>query len=160
MISNNDELPDVSTITDQLLDQIKDQAASRCFRSSNVLRNHALSVLRGPRTGRIYNLPFTGNKKGSKKTTYQASAPGEPPAVRTGAFRQSWNNRWFIEGSGKNIIYHPAISSVLLVGNYLLAELLENGTSKMEPRPFKEKIIEDSKEEVAAIFGDKYELGI
>jgi HK97 gp10 family phage protein len=159
-MNNSDELPDISNEVEKLVTQVKDQAASRCFRSSNVLRNNALNVLKGPRSGRIYNLPFTGNKKGSKKSTYQASAPGEPPAVRTGAFRRSWNNRWFIENNGKETIYHPAISSVLLVGNYILAELLENGTSKMEPRPFKEKIINDSKDEVANIFGESYQLDL
>lgn len=36
-----------------------------------------------PRTGRTYLVPGTS-------VPYTASAPGEPPAVRTGAYRDSW----------------------------------------------------------------------
>lgn len=36
-----------------------------------------------PRTGRVYLVPGT-------KTPYTASAPGEPPAVREGRYRDAW----------------------------------------------------------------------
>lgn len=39
--------------------------------------NASLYVLRGKRSGKVYRVPNTGK-------TYRASAPGEPPAVRSG----------------------------------------------------------------------------
>ena len=56
------------------------QAKSCAVRASNELRNAALNVLRGQRRGRVYKKPHS-------KATYTASAPGEPPAVRTGMRR-------------------------------------------------------------------------
>lgn len=66
-----------------------------------------------PGTGRIY-------KRG--QVSHQASAPGEPPAVDTGALRSS--------------IGHEVIGDVLRVGSALdYSAYLEFGTPKMEPRP-------------------------
>lgn len=49
-------------------------------------------VLTGPRTGRWYRVPGTNRM-------YQASAPGEAPATRTGALRQSYRVGR-VEGTG------------------------------------------------------------
>ena len=61
---------------------IRSAVQNRTYRASNELRNAALHVLRGKRSGRLYRVPNTKQK-------YRASAPGEPPAARTGAFRLS-----------------------------------------------------------------------
>ena len=70
-----------------LFNQVSQGAKSRGYRAANVLRSASLEVLRGQRGGKIYRKPFT------KKATYQASAPGEPPAVRSGTLRRSWQPR-------------------------------------------------------------------
>ena len=60
------------------VEEINRQALSRGVRAVNALRSAELRALKGRRTGRVYRRPFT------KKATYTASAPGEPPARRTG----------------------------------------------------------------------------
>jgi hypothetical protein len=100
---------------------VQQEVSSRAYRASNELRNAALYVLRGQRSGRRYKIPFTGK-------TYQASAPGEPPAVRTGVFRLSWGTHVHVEKKGSHFRAVSAIESNVKVGKYLLGEILENGT--------------------------------
>jgi hypothetical protein len=86
----------------------------------------------GPRSGMEYRIPGT-------KAKYRASAEGEPPAVREGRYRESWQ-------------YTPAVKTEtgwaafaftdLMVGPYVLGELLNYGTSRMGPRPHVEPGIE------------------
>ena len=75
--------PSLEAIVESINEDVKHQLEGRTYRASNELRNAALLVLRGQRGGRRYRVPGT-------KRYYTASAPGEPPAVRTGAFRLSW----------------------------------------------------------------------
>lgn len=77
-------------------------------------------VTTGPRTGRFYT--YRGRK-------YQASAPGEPPAKRSGRLSQSFMYR--------------TSPLELIVGNKAFSKngapyprFLEDGTSKMDPRPY------------------------
>ena len=42
--------------------------------------------------------------------------------------------------------------STYTVNGYVLGNLLEDGTSKMAPRPMHDKVIEESKSEVSEIF--------
>ena len=56
------------------------------------MRNAELEVLKGQRSGRTYRKPHS-------KATYTASAPGEPPARRTGNLRMHWNGQVKSEGS-------------------------------------------------------------
>ena len=94
---------------------------------------------------------------------YTASAPGEPPAVRTGAFRMSWKRRTYVDGrSGNDRMIHGVAESDLKVGKngeYLLGELLENGTSKMAPRPYKQKVIDMAYPKVLRIYKEPYFRG-
>lgn len=76
-------------------------------------------MLVGDRSGREYRIP------GSTRT-YRASMPGEAPATRTGALRNSYRFRTRNTTSGL----------VGEVGSYLdYAVYLENGTKRMAPRP-------------------------
>ena len=52
-----------------IVGQVTAQAKSRGFRAANELRNAALQVLRGQRSGRIYKRPHSSS-------TYTASAAG------------------------------------------------------------------------------------
>ena len=103
-------------------------------------------MLKGQRSGRVYRKPYT------KKATYTASAPGEPPARRTGNLRMHWNGQVKSKkssGGGAAIVAQ-------LESQEKYAVLLEEGTSKMAPRPFAEKIVEKARPEVEKIFREPY----
>jgi hypothetical protein len=127
-----------------IVGQVTAQAKSRGFRAANELRNAALQVLRGQRSGRIYKRPHSSS-------TYTASAPGEPPAVRTGGLRVSWKQQARSEKDGKTVKIRPAIWT-----DKKYAPILQEGTHKMAPRPFEEPIIEKAKPKVMTIFGQPY----
>jgi hypothetical protein len=124
---------------------VEQEVASRSYRASNELRNSALFVLRGKRSGRVYRVPGTGK-------TYTASAPGEPPAVRTGAFRLSWGTHVRVERYGKRFIAVSAIESGLRAGGNLLGDMLEGGTSRMAPRPYKDAVKNRAMPKIKAIY--------
>jgi len=128
---------------------VQQEVSQRAYRASNELRNASLFVLRGKRSGRIYRVPST-------QRTYQASAPGESPAVRTGAFRLSWGTHVHVEKNGKHFRAVSAIESKERAGEYLLGEMLENGTAKMKPRPYKKKVIDRTLPKVKAIYQKPY----
>lgn len=138
----------LSIIADKVCTIIKHQMEGRAYVAANELRNAELQVLNGQRGGRIYTVAGT-------KAKYQASAPGQPPAVRTGAFRLSWQpSAHVMFGS-----YISRIESDLQVGtkrSYTLGDLLENGTSKMAPRPHHDKILEKAEPEIVKIYSRDY----
>ena len=124
---------------------INRKVISRGVRAVNAMRNAELEVLKGQRSGRVYRKPFS-------KATYTASAPGEPPARRTGNLRMHWNGQVKSENSSGG-------------GIAILAELesqesyavhLENGTSRMAPRPFVEKIKQEATPEIQRIYSEPY----
>lgn len=124
-------------------DTVKDaqsKAQSCAVRAANQLRNSALKVLRGSRSGRVY-------KKPGVSTRYTASAPGEPPAVRTGKLRQSWGV--LAQGNVKSGSYKPGIYT-----DVEYAEMLDEGTpgGRIAPRPFRDRIIEDATPAIEDIF--------
>lgn len=129
---------------DKLVDQINFEAKSRAFRAANELRNSALTVLRGQRSGRVYKRPFSSSK-------YTASAPGEPPAVRSGDLRRRWRQKTASESTGKGLTVKPAITT-----DVKYAPWLDEGTDRMAPRPFEDPIIEDAKPKIKAIYSEPY----
>ena len=140
----------LSIIAEKICTDIKHQMESRAVDAANELRNAELEILRGQRGGRIYGVPGT-------KKRYQASAPGQPPAVRTGAFRLSWKPQAYVMFGS----YISRIESDLQVGtkrSYTLGDLLENGTSKMAPRPHQDKILEKAEPEIMRIYSRDYKL--
>jgi hypothetical protein len=62
---------------DEAVKKIVDTSKDRVHEAVNEVRNTTLETLTGERTGRMYTIPGT-NKE------YQASAPGEPPAIQLG----------------------------------------------------------------------------
>ena len=132
---------------DTITDSIKHQMERRSYLAANELRNASLLVLRGQRSGRRYKVPGTyarqtdkasGKKKNGRY--YTASAPGEPPAVRTGMFRLSWQ-------PSAHVIMDSYISRIesdirTENGQHTLGKILEEGTSRMAPRPYKDRIAE------------------
>lgn len=126
---------------------INRQAKSRGVRAVNALRNAELRVLKGQRSGRVYRKPYT------KKATYTASAPGEPPARRTGNLRMHWNGQVKSENApGGGVIVVAELES-----QEPYAASLENGTSKMAARPFVEKIKEEATPDIQKIYSESYQ---
>lgn len=131
---------------DEAVQSMNRQARSRARRAVNAMRNSALEILRGDRHGRTYKLP-------NKKATYVASAPGEAPAVRTGVLRTHW--RQLVLGRGKA---DGVEITARLKSDMPYSDLLDEGTpgGKIAPRPYKQKIIDDAKPKVIAIYGKHY----
>ena len=133
-----------ATVKDQVTN-INRKVVSRGVRAVNAIRNAELEVLKGQRSGRVYRKPHS-------KATYTASAPGEPPARRTGNLRMHWNGQVKSEkssGGGVAIIAE-------LESQEPYAGILENGSSKMAARPFTEKIKEKAMPEIQRIYGEPY----
>ena len=124
---------------------INRKVVSRGVRAVNAIRNAELEVLKGQRSGRVYRKPHM-------KATYTASAPGEPPARRTGNLRMHWNGQVKSENAsgGGVAIVAELQSQEPYAGN------LENGTSKMAARPFVEKIKEEATPEIQKIYSEPY----
>ena len=130
-------VPDISVEVAKKVTAIGQEMKSRAARGSRALKNAELQVLRGQRGGRSY-------KKSFKKSSYTASAPGEPPAVRSGKLRSSFRP---VAGSS---------GGALSVTHY--AGYLEHGTSKMAARPYVEKIKQKAEPEIKSIFGAPYNV--
>ena len=153
--------PSVEEIAATVTNQVKHEMERRSYLAANELRNSALLVLRGQRNGRRYKVPGTFRRQRDKVTGkmrngryYTASAPGEPPAVRTGAFRNSWQpsaHKAF--GS-----YISRIESDLRTdnGRHTLGQVLEDGTSRMAPRPHQDLILKKAEPKIVKIYDEPY----
>ena len=147
----------------EIADKIQHQMESRAVRASYELYNSSQLILRGQRSGRRYKIPGTYKRQrdpsdGKMKNGryYTASAPGEPPAVRTGAFRMSW------QPSARKVygVYFSRIESDLRVdnGKHNLGQILEEGTRRMAPRPFEERIIKHAENRINRIYSEPYDI--
>lgn len=130
---------------DDTVKKVNREAASRGMRAVNAIRNAELEVLRGKRSGRVYRKPHT-------KSHYTASAPGEPPARRTGNLRLNWNGTVESSITGSGLLVTAVLESQERYSTYL-----ENGTRRMAPRPFKQPISEKAMPEIERIYHEKYD---
>lgn len=130
---------------DDAVKKVNREAASRGVRAVNAIRNAELEVLRGKRSGRVYRKPHT-------KSHYTASAPGEPPARRTGNLRLNWNGTVESSITGSCLRVTAVLESQERYSTYL-----ENGTRRMAPRPFKQPISEKAMPEIERIYHEKYD---
>lgn len=138
---------------------INKKALSRATGAVNALRTAELKVLKGQRSGKVYRKPYTGSmplkerrKKGYKSPLYTASAPGEPPARRTGSLRLHWVGdvkTKAISGKGMEVI-------AVLESQEKYAEDLEKGNSRMKARPYVERIKEKAQPEIEKIYNEPY----
>lgn len=130
---------------DDTVKKVNREAASRGVRAVNAIRNAELEVLSGKRSGRVYRKPHT-------KSHYTASAPGEPPARRTGNLRLNWNGTVESSSTGSGLRVTAILESQERYSAYL-----ENGTRRMAPRPFKQPISEKAMPEIERIYHEKYD---
>lgn len=130
---------------DDTIKKVNREAVSRGTRAVNAIRNAELEVLRGKRSGRVYRKPHT-------KSHYTASAPGEPPARRTGNLRLNWNGTVESSSTGSGLRVTAVLESQERYSTYL-----ENGTRRMAPRPFKQPISEKAMPEIERIYHEKYD---
>ena len=130
---------------DDTVKKVNREAASRGMRAVNAIRNAELEVLRGKRSGRVYRKPHT-------QSPYTASAPGEPPARRTGNLRLNWNGTVESSSTGSGLRVTAVLESQERYSTYL-----ENGTRRMAPRPFKQPISEKAMPEIERIYHEKYD---
>lgn len=130
---------------DDTVKKVNREAASRGMRAVNAIRNAELEVLRGKRSGRVYRKPHT-------KSHYTASAPGEPPARRTGNLRLNWNGTVESSSTGSGLRVTAVLESQERYSTYL-----ENETRRMAPRPFKQPISEKAMPEIERIYHEKYD---
>ena len=130
----------------KVLKTIEQQIQSRSVRAANVMKKHANKILSNAagRSGKVYRKPHT-------TATYTASAPGEPPALRTGDLRRSWRPLPYAEMVAGEKRYTPGIHT-----DVKYAPMLQDGTKKIAPRPFVDPIKQAAWPEVKQIFEQPY----
>ena len=139
---------DISMVVDKKITQIGNEMKQRATKGARALKNAELRVLRGQRSGMTY-------KKAYKKTSYTASAPGEPPAVRTGKLRSSFRD---VSKTYDNPFGGAADVTIAIETDTHYAGYLENGTNKMAARPYVEKIKQEALPEIQQIYGAPYNV--
>ena len=149
---------EIRTIVNKTVEEIEQKAMKRGYQAANVLTNEVKRILSGQRSGRIYKVKKTGGKSKKSGVVYTASAPGEPPALRFGTLQKSFKRRTYGDKIGNNLLIHVITESDLQVNGYLLGDLLENGTERISPRPFKQKTIEVALPKVIQIFQKQYRI--
>ena len=107
----------------------------------NILRNSATSVLAGRRHGKAGRVPNT-------HAAYIMSAPGEPPAVRTGNLRRNWRQYVLAEEHMGGTRITARIKSDMPYSGYL-----DEGTSRMAARPYKQKVKDMAMPQIDEIYG-------
>lgn len=152
------DLSNVIQLIKEAPKQVLKQLGPRSIQASHELRNAELEVMRGSRGGRSYHKPGTGRVKYNKRNKtakvvyrdYASSAPGEPPAVRTGVLRGSFRPLSQALGSG--------FLAALETNNHY-AGYLEDGTCKMAARPYGDRIIEMAEPKINEIFTQPFDIG-
>ena len=157
----------IRAMTADLVRQAGREVKSRGVRVANELRTASNFVLRGRRHGRRYKVPGTYKRQRDSVSGrmrngryYTASAPGEPPANRTGTFRLGWKQRSYAEDlTGGQCNVHGIIENGQKANGRLLGEMLEDGTSRMAPRPYKQRVVDRAMPKVRKIYNEPYFKG-
>lgn len=149
---------------DETVKQLNQEARSRARRAANALRSSAMRVLTGKRSGKVYKVPDTHGeatkytKRLAKKygyklrkggQLYQASAPGESPANRLGNLRRNWRPYALAEEHTGGTKITARIKSDMPYSDYL-----DQGTSKMAARPYKEKVKDGAMPKINEIYSN------
>jgi len=118
---------------DEWIKKKRDQLAQALTESALVVQAEARqSILKGPKTGRVYV------RRG--RIRHRASAPGQPPASDTGTLARSIvidvDKDKMTASVGSNVKYAP---------------FLELGTSRMAARPFLKRALEVKRTQIVKI---------
>ncbi len=118
---------------DEWIKKKREQLIQALTESAVVVQSEARqSILKGPKTGRIYLR--------RRRIKHRASAPGEPPASDTGTLVRSIvidvDKSKFTASVGSNVKYAP---------------FLEQGTSRMAARPFLVRALERKRSQIVKI---------
>ena len=118
---------------DEWIKKKRDQLAQSLTESALVVQAEARqSILKGPKTGRVYV------RRG--RIRHRASAPGQPPASDTGTLARSIvidvDKDKMTASVGSNVKYAP---------------FLELGTSRMAARPFLKRALEVKRTQIVKI---------
>jgi len=118
------------SIRRKVVQQVQQQAEQRATQAGRMMRLSAIQVLR---------------KRGR-------SSPGQPPGRRTGQLARSWLPTHRVEQSGTKYTVNPGITT-----DVFYARFLEEGTAKMDKRPFLEEIKKKAWPRVVQIYtGRRY----
>lgn len=155
----------IGTAIEDAVENVREQVKRRTYEASNELLNSSRLVLRGQRSGRRYKVPGTYRRQRDKADGkmkngryYTASAPGEPPAVRTGTFRNSWQvSQTPVREMFGSYIARIESDAKTDNGKYLLGEILEEGTGRMAPRPYMDKVLEKAEPKILRIYSKPYD---
>ena len=144
MSSVDQAVKGVSLAVDETVQSLNLQVQSRARRAVQIMYNKAQDVLAGQRNGRRYKMPF-------KNVTYQASAPGEPPAARTGNLRRNWQLDVIGKRKGKGVLVTCRLTSKMDYSVWL-----DGGSpgGKLKPRPYVEKIRKAAMQEIQQIYSE------
>lgn len=113
----------------------RQEIRKRAYKVSTEMKLHAMELLTGPRSGRVYG-------------GHTASAPGEPPAEHTGKLRRNWMRETKNQG---DMQFNASIKS--LTG---YAAFLDPGTRYIAQRPYRDKIKEMSVKTAVGILSKDY----
>lgn len=121
------------------LDSAVEAARAGMAGAPRELERAAREVLSGSRSGRRTKLAGGG--------AYRASAPGEPPARRTGGYASSWTAQPVREERSGDALRWTAELSTSMPERALR---LEHGAGGLAARPHMRRILEDAAASVAA----------
>lgn len=116
--------------------EVNQRAEANATSGLRIMKNTALEVLGHDGTGRRYG-------------KHIASAPGEAPSPDSGSLRKEWHEQTLAapNGKGKGIRVTMRMKSKMFYATYL-----ENSTSKMQRRPFVDRIKDKARPEVESLF--------
>ena len=127
----------------KVVDAMDEVARHRMDKAVAIVQRKIYELFAGPKTGRTYYIPGT-------RTTYTASAPGEPPARAT---------RELNEGIERDVSDDGKVG---IVGtNVKHGTAMEFGTRRgdrlpVEPRPWLRPAFEQSEKEISELFKQKW----
>ena len=126
--------------TKQLIEAIRGAAQRNVSEAARVVQSEVRRKLSGTRSGRTYPVPGT-------QQTYTASAPGEPPARRTGDLAKSYQVHEPTGGTPEAYVGSDS--------PYALP--LEKGTRRMAARPHFQPVFREQQDRIKRILSREVE---
>lgn len=118
----------IKKAVDESVREVNHKAMGKAFRVSNAMRNSVIEVL----------------------TNESVAPPKSPPGMISGFLRRAWKTGVRNKGGAGSAMSIVAFADA----KAYYAGYLEDGTEKMEARPFVEPILEDVEPKVGQIFAD------